>query len=189
MRRNIAALAARLMAEDGIADYGQAKRKAARQLGAPLTEALPNNAEVEVELRLYQSIYQQEEQAQRLAELRRTALEVMRLLEPFRPYLVGAVADGTAGRFAEIDLECFPDSGKDVEIFLLNRQIPFTQSTSRRHSPDVPECVLTASWNETEVRISVYAPEAERVQRRRNGKVVPRLRPAALASLLASPAP
>ena len=47
MRRNIAALAARLMAEDGIADYGLAKRKAARQLGAPETEALPKTPATE----------------------------------------------------------------------------------------------------------------------------------------------
>jgi hypothetical protein len=51
MRRSIAALAARLMAEVGIADYGLAKRTAARQLGAPETDELPNNAEIEAELR------------------------------------------------------------------------------------------------------------------------------------------
>ncbi|MBA3903420.1 MAG: hypothetical protein C0522_07075, partial [Rhodocyclaceae bacterium] len=131
MRRNIAALAARLMAEDGIADYGLAKRKAARQLGAPETEALPTNAEIEAELRAYQSLYQGDEQRDRIRELRQAATEAMRLLEPFRPYLTGPVLDGTAGRYAEIELEAFPDSGKEVEIFLLNRNIPFEQSEPR----------------------------------------------------------
>ena len=85
MRRSIAALAARLMAEDGIADYGLAKRKAARQLGAPETEALPNNAEIETELRAYQALYQVDEQRERLLDMRRAAAEVMRLLDPFKP--------------------------------------------------------------------------------------------------------
>src|SRR5690554_1902322 len=58
-RREIAAVAARMMAEDGIADFGFAKRKAARQLGLPeKTEALPTNAEIEAELRAWQALYQ-----------------------------------------------------------------------------------------------------------------------------------
>ena len=43
MRERIAQLAARLMAVDGIDDYALAKRKAARQAGAPGTRNLPNN--------------------------------------------------------------------------------------------------------------------------------------------------
>ena len=46
MRSRIAAAAARIMAEDGIEDFALAKRKAARQLGADATHALPDNAEV-----------------------------------------------------------------------------------------------------------------------------------------------
>ncbi|HEU4645360.1 MAG TPA: hypothetical protein VFS80_07330, partial [Burkholderiales bacterium] len=71
MRARIAATAARLMAEDGIDDFALAKRKAARQLGAPDTEALPANHEVEAELRAYRALYQAEEHSERIAELRR----------------------------------------------------------------------------------------------------------------------
>ena len=49
LRREIAALAARMMAEDGISDFGFAKRKAAKQLGATEADALPNNTEIEAE--------------------------------------------------------------------------------------------------------------------------------------------
>jgi hypothetical protein len=59
-RANIASAAARLMAEDGITDYHQAKRKAARQLGLPEHSPFPDNAEVEAELRAYRSLYQEE---------------------------------------------------------------------------------------------------------------------------------
>jgi len=184
MRRNIAALAARLMAEDGIADFGLAKRKAARQLGAPETEALPNNQEVEAELRVYQAIYQEDEQRERLLDLRRTAVEVMRLLEPFRPYLTGPVLDGTAGRYAEIELEAFPDSGKEVEIFLLNRGIRFEQNEPRRNGPETAECVLTFDWDDCPVRLSLYEPDAERTQKRRNGRTSERARLASVESLV-----
>ena len=47
-RSRIAALAARLMAEDGISDLGLAKRKAARSLGLPEGAAMPEDCEVEV---------------------------------------------------------------------------------------------------------------------------------------------
>lgn len=187
MRRNIAALAARLMAEDGIADYGLAKRKAARQLGAPETEALPNNAEIEAELRAYQAIYQEDEQRERLFEMRQAAVEIMRLLEPFRPYLTGPVLDGTAGRFSEIELEAFPDSSKEVEIFLLNKSIRFDQNEPRRGGAETPECVLTFDWGDIPVRLSLYEPDAERAQKRRNGRVSERARLPSVEALLGAP--
>ncbi len=187
MRKSIAALAGRLMAEDGIADYGQAKRKAARQLGAPDTEALPTNSEVEAELRTYQGLYQGEEQRARLHELRKKAVEAMRLLAPFNPYLSGAVLDGTAGRFAEIELEAYPDSAKELEISLLNRGIPFEQSNARRSGFDGPECVLTLEWDQTSIRLSIYPPDAERMQRRsqHSGRTLARARLASVEALLA----
>ena len=74
MRRDIASLAARLMAEDGIDNFGLAKRKAARQLGAPDSEALPTNQEVEDALRAYQALYQEDELRERLSVLRHEAL-------------------------------------------------------------------------------------------------------------------
>src|SRR6266566_2404536 len=89
MRMRIAAAAARLMAEDGLEDFALAKRKAARQLGTEDTQALPKNEEIEAELRAYQSLYQGEEQRERIHYLRERALEAMRLLEQFRPYFAG----------------------------------------------------------------------------------------------------
>ena len=60
-RARIASAAARLMAEDGIADFTLAKRKAARQLGLTDNAPLPDNAEVEAALRDYQELYQGDE--------------------------------------------------------------------------------------------------------------------------------
>src|SRR5438132_7297280 len=131
MRARIAAAAARMMAEDGLDDFALAKRKAARQLGAEDTQWLPKNEEIEVELRAYQSLYQGEEQRERIRYLRERALEAMRLLERFRPYVPGAVLKRTAGRYSDIDLQLFTDDCKAVELVLLNRNIPYAISQQR----------------------------------------------------------
>src|SRR5919108_5170643 len=145
MRTRIAAAAARLMAEDGIDDFALAKRKAARQLGAVDTQALPGNDEIEAELRAYLALYQADEHPQRLAELRALALEAMQILERFNPYLTGPVLKGIAGPYAEIELQLFPDSLKDVEIFLLDRNLPYETHEARRYAGDRAHAVSVVS--------------------------------------------
>ena len=116
------------MAEDGINDFALAKRKAARGLGAANTEALPGNDEIEAELRAYLALYQADEHPERVAELRRLALEAMHALERFNPYLTGSVLAGTAGPYAEIELQLFPESTKEVELFLIDRNFSYEAS-------------------------------------------------------------
>src|SRR3954467_15651337 len=94
MRARIAATAARIMAEDGVDDFALAKRKAARQLGAADTHALPRNDEIEDELRAYRQLYQAGEHPELVEELRRVALQAMQALERFHPYLTGPVLSG-----------------------------------------------------------------------------------------------
>jgi len=165
MRARIAAAAARLMAEDGIDDFALAKRKAARQLGAEDTHALPRNDEIEAELRAYRALYQADEHPEVIVELRRIALEAMRALERFNPYLTGPVLAGIAGPHAEIDLQLFPDSAKDVEIFLLDRGIAFTTHEGRRFTGDRARAVslISLTWDDVPVRLSVLDRRDERV--------------------------
>jgi len=125
LRQLIAQSAARMMAEDGISDYAYAKKKAGRQLGAIDNNGLPSNAEIEDELKLYNALFLSDEQPENLANLRKNALFTMQLLERFNPHLTGAVLDGSAGLGAETHIHLFAESLKDVEMFLLNQQIPF----------------------------------------------------------------
>lgn len=180
IRREIAALAARMMAEDGIGDFGFAKRKAARQLGVSVTEALPNNAEVEAELRAWQALYQDDEQDDRIRAMREVAVEVMTLLDEFRPYLTGGVLDGTAGRYSEVDIELFPESAKDVEIFLLNRDITYEHREPRRVTAQTPEAILSLDWGEVPVRLTLH----ERIGERNPRRGTERARRAAVEALL-----
>jgi len=165
MRERIAAAAARIMAEDGIDSFALAKRKAARQLGAPDTEAMPRNEEVEEALHAYRALYQADEHPQRVSELRRIALEAMQALEQFSPYLTGPVLKGTAGPYAEIELQLFPESPKDVEIFLLDRGVSFATAEGRRFSGDRAHAVsvLSLIWEDTPLKLQVFDPRDERV--------------------------
>jgi len=125
IRQLVAQQAARMMAEDGISDYAYAKKKAGRQLGALENSSLPSNAEIEEELKRYNALFLSEAQPENLRELRKNALYTMQLLEKFNPHLTGAVLDGTAGMLSETHIHLFADSIKEVEMFLLNAQIPF----------------------------------------------------------------
>lgn len=186
MRRRIASLAAQLMARDGIDDYGLAKRKAARQLGVPETEALPNNSEVEAELRAYQAIYQSDELKERLRTLRAGALKGMRLLDGFNPYLTGSVLDGTAGRFAEVELVLYPDSAKAVELFLLDRRIDYRPEQPQRGDNAAAETVLKFDLDGIPFAVAVFPSVAERTQSRnlRSGRPADRASLTMVESLL-----
>lgn len=184
LRLQIAALAARMMAEDGVQDFGFAKRKAARQLGATERDTLPTNVEVETALREHQALYQDEEHAERLYELRSVAAEVLALLAPFRAYLTGAVLDGTAGRYARIDIDVFADSAKDVEIFFLNQDVRYEHREPRKLPHDTPEAILEFEWDELPVRLTIFEARAER-----RGGTAERARLEAVEKLLAETTP
>ena len=138
LRQLIAQQAARMMAEDGINDFAYAKKKAGKQLGVTESSVLPTNAEVEEEVRLYHNIYNADEQPIELAKLRKAALMTMQIFERFSPHLTGSVLDGTAGKFSQTNIHLFADSAKDVEMFLLNQQIPFESSEKSFRISDKP---------------------------------------------------
>jgi|SRR5258706_11823965 len=190
MRTRIAAAAARIMAEDGVDDFALAKRKAARQLGALDTQALPRNDEIEAELRAYRALYHADEHARVIEELRRVALKAMRALERFHPYLTGPVLKGTASPYAEIDLQLFPDSAKDVEIFLLDRGVSFTTHEARRYSGDTahPVGVINLAWDSVPMRLSVFDPRLERLALKTSaaGRVLERAGISEVSALLSS---
>jgi hypothetical protein len=153
LRHEIALRAARLIAEDGL-DYGGAKRRAARDLLGKQRvpgDMLPDNALIEAEVRSYQELFQSETQPARLLHLRLLALRIMEFLNDFSPFLVGAVANGTAGEHSDIHLQLYCDSAKDVEMLLLNHGLDFEadddRSASQRHAGAIEE-VLHVLWRE-----------------------------------------
>src|SRR5690606_26922194 len=127
LRAEIAAAAARLIAEDGV-DYASAKRKAAKQIlgnSKIRGDVLPDNTMVEDEVRAYNALFFADTQPVRLRHLRQLALDLMSELTAFQPYLTGAVLNGTAGEHSDIHIQLFVDNTKEVAIYLLNKGVDF----------------------------------------------------------------
>jgi hypothetical protein len=119
----IAAVAARLIVDEGM-DWGPAKQRAARDLGAPRA-ALPGNDEVEDAVREHIAIFHADTQPAELRALRELAAQWMARLAEFRPHLTGAVWRGTATRLSNVHLQLYCDDSKAAEIALLDRGINF----------------------------------------------------------------
>jgi hypothetical protein len=115
----IAATAARLIAEEGMA-WGPAKQKAVRELNLPARTALPPSELVEDALREHLALFQADTQPAELRALRELALRWMERLAAFHPLCSGAVWRGTANRFSTIHLQLYSDDEKAPEIALLN---------------------------------------------------------------------
>lgn len=130
-RTRLAHEAARLMAEGGIRDYRQAKRKAADRLGIHDDASLPRNREIEDALREYQRLFLGQRQPRDLRLRREAALEAMEFLQRFEPRLVGPVLDGTADARTPVSVQLFSDDADAVARFLEEAGIP-AESRSRR---------------------------------------------------------
>ncbi len=189
-RTAIAVQAARLMAEDGIENYGLAKRKAAKQLGMHDTRRLPNNAEIDAALREYQVIYKPEDQPQRTKLLREQAVDTMRELADFNPHLTGSVLSGSAGPYASIHLQLYTDSAKAVELFLLSRGLAYRTGQSRLYAGGelrmVP--IFTIEDEGTEIEMTVLETHDLRAPVRvtAEGRVIERAKLPAVEALLSA---
>lgn len=164
LRSEIAAAAARMIAQDG-ADYASAKRRAARQiLGETKVrgDILPDNAQIQVEVRRYHALFSGESQLARLLHLRTLALQLMQDLAQFNPYVTGAVLNGTAGEHSELHLQLFTDNPKDVVVFLLNKNVRFevseTPRITHRGNRDSVE-TLSFLWHNEGVHLAIYGPD------------------------------
>lgn len=190
MRSRIAQTAARLMAEHGIDDFGFAKRKAARQIGAPDSGSLPSNTEVEDALRAWQGLFRSESHAMHLRRLRESALRHMERLERFSPRLTGSVLTGTAGDHSDINLDLFAENEKEVEHFLLAHGIPY-RAGSKSVSLSQGRAIIPTFVLEDDtatVELAVFAPEALRNAPRQDARAtVRRASIPQVKSLLGSP--
>ncbi|HEY0906340.1 MAG TPA: hypothetical protein VGE17_04005 [Methylophilus sp.] len=183
LRQEIAQSAARLMYEEGISDYARAKRKAIKAMGITHDAPLPTNAEIDAALREYHALYADETDAAHLLELRQAALHTMRLLQKFQPYLIGTVMEGTAGPHADTEIHVFAESAKELEIYLLNQNIPYRLDEQQYRMSDRPSkqkhellrkrvpVVLVETRYGTQ-RISIFETDDLRTAPRKNGEKV-----------------
>lgn len=137
LRRALAQEAARIMSEQGIDDYGLAKRKAAERLGATDIAVLPKNTEIEEALAAHQRLFESTTHSSELTDLRRTALRAMRMLRKFEPRLVGPVLNGTASAHSEVTLHLFAEGSEPVALHLMEQGVPHRIAERRlRYEPN-----------------------------------------------------
>ncbi len=162
IRASIAREAARIMYEEGVKEYRDAKRKAAKAFGPEkalsLGSHLPSNAEIHRELSLLIRMHEGEAQSERLRRMRVLALSLLELFAQFRPFLVGSVLTGAVTERSDIDLHLFADSPEDVEMFLRQREIPYEPETvSIRYGSEIREyCHLYLEENGLVIDCTVY---------------------------------
>jgi predicted nucleotidyltransferase len=111
LRKKVAREAAHLLYFGVEKEYKQAKLNAAKTFGVHF---LPTNLEVVVE---FDRIAEEKEGAtrkERLIEMRKQAMKLMRILEPYNPVLIGSVWRGTIHRESDIDITVYSDKPNDV---------------------------------------------------------------------------
>lgn len=161
----IAQEAARLMYEEGINEYRDAKRKAAKHFGPEkvlsLGSHLPSNAEIHEELQRLIGLYEEKVLPERLLHMRILALRYMEILEPFSPYLVGSVLGGAVTERSDIDLHLFAESSEEVEVYLKEKGIAFEQDvvTIRRGGEFFEYPHIYIEDEGTVIECSIYPPE------------------------------
>jgi len=197
IRLSIAREAARIMYEEGVKEYRDAKRKAARAFGPEkalsLGSHLPSNAEIHEELARLVRMHEGEAQPERLLRMRLLALSWLELFEPFRPFLVGSVLTGTVREQSDIDLHLFAATPEEVESFLDERDIPFEQETVsiRYGSEFIDYCHLYLEEEGVVIDCTVYEP-GERHRKPKSsitGRPMERADAARLRKLIAESAP
>lgn len=153
------------MYEEGVGEYRDAKRKAAKRFGPEkslsLGSHLPSNAEIHAQLRRLIETYEEKEHPERLKKLRYAALSYMEMLEEFSPLLVGSVLTGAVTSTSDIDLHLFAPSVEDVEERLDALEIPFeTETVPIRKGNEIIEYThIYIQHEDTLVECSVYPPE------------------------------
>ena len=128
-RSEIAALAAQLIADNGM-DYQSAKRKAARDVlgeGRIGQASLPDNDLVDHFLLEHLELFDPDHGA-RVARYRDVALAWMARLAAYNPYLTGAAWKGIVAVHAPVHLQLFTDEQKELEIRLIDDRIDYDVS-------------------------------------------------------------
>src|SRR5687768_17049636 len=134
IRRQIALLAARLMYERQESEYFTAKRKAARQMGVDhrfRPKDLPSNAEIREQIQQLAQLYEGESRRDNLKSMRLAALRLMRLLDAFKPRLIGSTLTGHTRKGSDIDIHVFSNHVSAVTTALDDAGYQYTVERKR----------------------------------------------------------
>ena len=196
IRHRIAEEAAALMYREGVKQYLDAKRIAARRLlgasGAKQVrfrpQDLPSNGEIrEALLRLAAQSEGTEARQRRLFAMRIVALESMEALEDFTPRLIGSVASGHVRQGSDIDLHVFTDSDDALPLHLASLGWAYTrEQVAIQKDGQIKEYLHIHVDRGFPVELSVYPQRELRIVSRSStdGRPIDRVSPARLRDLI-----
>ncbi|HEC85048.1 MAG: hypothetical protein DRR08_31880 [Candidatus Parabeggiatoa sp. nov. 2] len=196
LRQTLAHEAARLMYDEGVDQYFDAKRLAAKRLFGRggdkkmryRPQDLPSNGEIQAALREIVQLTEGDLNQQRLFAMRVIALETMNVLEPFEPRLIGSVSTGHVRRGSDIDLHVFTDNIDEIEAHIHQRGWRFkTKQVTIRVGGEYKDYTHILCGRVFPIELSVYSCNELRVTPRSstNGKPMVRVKSSALERLIA----
>ena len=125
LKQRVAREAATLLYFGAEKEYKQAKEKAAQTFGVHF---LPSNLEVALELDKIAEENEGTKRRERLVQMRKEALEIMRLLGGFCPVLIGSVWRGTIKQGSDIDIAVYSDDPEEILKILKAGGIKFQKT-------------------------------------------------------------
>ncbi|MGC4003191.1 MAG: HD domain-containing protein [Pirellulales bacterium] len=138
LRREIAHEAARLLYTREESEYLRAKLKAAKRFcpQAVTPQDLPSNLEVRELLLSRTLLFEGSGHTDTLRKMRLCALRAMRMLDAFRPRLIGSVLTGHVRRGSDVDVHLFADSLDPIAAILDAAAIPYEIERKRVRKQD-----------------------------------------------------
>jgi len=125
LRRKVAREAASLLYFGVEKEYKQAKLKAAKTFGVHF---LPTNLDVVIELDKIAEENEGAARQKRLIRMRKEALRLMKILEEYKPVLIGSVWRGTIHRESDIDITVYHDEPAEVLKLIKQNNLKVTQT-------------------------------------------------------------
>ncbi|WP_020407519.1 hypothetical protein [Hahella ganghwensis] len=183
--------AARLMHEESVEQYLDAKRMASKRLLGKgtkyLTKYLPSNGEIAEELHRISKFHMEENHQSTLFEMRMLAMDIMVKLAPFWPRLIGSVSTGRIRQGSDIDIHVFCDHPEQLYQHLdeLGWGYETRQISIQRNSRQVEYTHIYLA-GEYPIELSVYPANDIRVTGRSStdGKPINRLSASRLRELI-----
>jgi len=125
LRKRIAREAASLLYFGVEKEYKQAKLKAAKIVKSKF---LPTNLEVALELDKIAEENEGSARKERLIQMRKEALKLMKILKAYKPLLIGSVWRGTICHDSDVDIVVYHDEPEDILKILKQNDLKIMQA-------------------------------------------------------------
>lgn len=164
------------MADGTETEYLQAKQRALLALGLSDQTRLPSNREIkQIVGQLVKAELGETEVSRRLHEMRTIALELMILLEPYDPFLIGSTLSGQIRTGSDIDLHAYCDDYEEMksalseygyddveEEIVQNQKGDFCHLKWQENGYPVEITIYPWSWRDVVMRSSVTGKAMKR---------------------------